>query len=589
MTKRKASTKKNESQTTLPRLCVFFSRFDPATDVASSGETWALVWNKRRGRRQTIVLIDLLSRDRLWKDYGENLDILKAKTKKNGCTSIADALDIVKIKHDRNRNDPKLWWLSLFDNSDAISETNHYQWVKFGQNSKGEAINYQFCSATLQGGTEWSLTLDVLNNCGSIATIVRSGRIPEATTKSNEHERAIDDREAFFSYHSIAICHLGNFRFTNQSSLAIVRFVQTFSTLWSNHAISATNEASYIIPSQKELSKERIDRWNAFLSSLVDMVLGFGVVAGLVYLLHKPQSLDKAINLQLSLKNRAFEYLKDRIAWLETFPAGFKLNEQLTHTMGRGIRSLLNRYKDILLTTIWDPKICRNFLVPLLAAIAGLGGWTSFVAFVLDLLRLEIFHVTVLSVCFRKLYQAELFLLSALFRLFRGKKRNVLRQRTDTMKYDAMQLLVGTIAFCVCVFLWTTVMVYYTFFLIWNMSMHIPLMGCSIVYLLSRSFPFGSLLFRIMKPHWFPRDLYIQAKEEIIIQGDTDVSIQVGDLVAVLESPGSILSGRISGNLKRLFNWYVASFLDIVHPGASHRSHSFLPPNLLVDDPNPPY
>ncbi len=598
MTNRKDSTKKSGSQTTLPRLCVFFSRFEPAMDTASSGETWGLVWNNRRGRRQTIVFICLLSQDRLWKDYRETLDILKEEAKKSGSTRLTDALDIVKIKLVRNSNDSKLWWLTLFDNSDVISGTDHYQWVKFGQNNKGETINYQFCSPILQGDTELSLTLDVLNNCGSIATTVQSGRIPEATLanpsttiRSNEQGTTIDDsekstqffsplslwRQKFFSDNSITLLHLGNFHSTNQSSMAIVRFVQTFSALWSRHA--AEKETS-----QKELSKERIDKWNSFLSSLVDMTLGFGVVAGLVYLLYNPQSLDKAINLQLSVKNRAFEYLEDRIAWLETFPAGFKLNVQLTHTMGRGIRGLLNRYKDVLLTTIWEPEICRTFLVPSLAAIAGLGGWTSFVAFVLDLWRLEIIHVTVLAVCFRKLYQAELFLLSALFRLFRGKKRNVLRQRTDTMKYDAMQLLVGTIAFCVCVFLWTTVMVYYTFFLIWNLSMHVPLMGCSVVYLLSRSFPFGSLLFRVIKPHWFPKDLYIQAKDEIIVQEDSGVSIQVGDLVAVLESPGSILSGRISGNLKCLFNWYVVSFLEIVYPRSSHRSHSFLPSNLLVDD-----
>ncbi len=610
MGKRANSKTRQGPPAVLPQLGVFFSRVEVVTDIAANGETWGLVWNKRRGRRQTIVLIGWLSQDRLWRDYRKNLDNLKREAQKVGCTRLTDALDIVKIKPDRNRNDPDLWWLSLFDNSDIASDTDQYQWIRFGRNSKGEAINYQFCSANLPSDTELSLILDVSNNCNSIVTIVQSGKIPKTTLPnpstsviSNEHDTAMDDsakssiflsplslwRQTFLSNNSITILRIGKLHSANQSSIAVIRCIRAFSALWNNRVISATNESaqtevSSIIPSQIELSKERIDKWNVFLSSLVDMMLGIGVAAGLIYLLHNPHSLGQAVNLNLSVKTRAFHYLEDRIAWLETFPAGFKLNVQLTHTMGRGIRSLLDSYKDILLATFWDPEVCRKFLVPSLAAIAGLGGWASFLALVLDLWRLEIIHVTVLAVCFRKLYQAELYLLSALFRLFRGKKRNILRQRTDSMKYDAMQLLVGTIAFCVCVFLWTTVMVYYTFFLIWNLSMHLPLMGCSVTYLLSHSFPFGSLLFRVMKPHWFPKDLYIQAKDEIIIQQNPDVSIQVGNLVAILEPPGSILSGRISGPLKRLFNWYLASFLEIVYPRSSHRSHSFLPSSLLVSD-----
>ena len=369
----------------------------------------------------------------------------------------------------------------------------------------------------------------------------------------------------------------------------MIRCLQAFVSLWNNHnnvsrknEVLRTNHRS-IVPSQIELSKERITRWNAFLSAFFDMLLGFVVCALLVHLLCNPQNLGEALNLNLSVKKKAFQHLEENIAWLETFPAGFKLNVQLTHTMGRGIRSLLDRYKGVLLATIWDPKIRRDFLVPVLAAIAGLGGWTTFLAFVLDLWRLEIFHFTILAVCFRKLYQVELFLLSALFRLFRGKKRNVLRQRTDSMKYDAMQLLVGTIAFCVCVFLWTTIMVYYTFFLICNLSMHLPLMGFSMLYLLSRSFPFGSLLFRVFKSHWFPRNLYIQTRDEIIIHAHSNVSIQVGDLVSVLESPASILSGRTGAPLGRLLNWYLVSSLEIVRPRSGHKLHSFLPSTLLVD------
>ena len=308
----------------------------------------------------------------------------------------------------------------------------------------------------------------------------------------------------------------------------------------------------------------------------------FGLIVGaiLLYMFYNEQSVVETLNV--NAKITAFQHLEDHIAWLETFPAGFKLNVQLTHTMGHGIRSILNHHKAFMLSTISDPLISRNYVVPTLGMIAAFGGWTTFLAFLVDLWRLEIIHVTFLAICFRKLYQTELYLLSALFRLFRGKKRNVLRQRTDTMKYDAMQLLVGTIAFCVCVFLWTTVMVYYTFFVIWNLLMHIPLMGCSILYLLSRSIPLGSMIFRMSNPHWFPKDLYLELNGEL--RNHLNQRIQISKLEPTLESLGNIVFRRIKTPLKRLFNWYLISFLEILFPRESHRSHSFLPLTVLVDD-----
>ena len=46
-----------------------------------------------------------------------------------------------------------------------------------------------------------------------------------------------------------------------------------------------------------------------------------------------------------------------------------------------------------------------------------------------------------------RLYHLELYCLGSLWRLFRGKKLNVLRQRVDSAVYDADQLFVGTLLF----------------------------------------------------------------------------------------------------------------------------------------------
>ena len=46
----------------------------------------------------------------------------------------------------------------------------------------------------------------------------------------------------------------------------------------------------------------------------------------------------------------------------------------------------------------------------------------------------------------------------------KGKRRNVLRNRTDTWSYDIDQLLFGTMLFTLIAFLFPTALVYYVFF-----------------------------------------------------------------------------------------------------------------------------
>lgn len=56
--------------------------------------------------------------------------------------------------------------------------------------------------------------------------------------------------------------------------------------------------------------------------------------------------------------------------------------------------------------------------------------------------------------------------ISALWRLFRGKKWNELRSRVDSYSYDNEQLFIGTILFTILLFLLPTVFMYYLVFLI---------------------------------------------------------------------------------------------------------------------------
>lgn len=63
-----------------------------------------------------------------------------------------------------------------------------------------------------------------------------------------------------------------------------------------------------------------------------------------------------------------------------------------------------------------------------------------------------------------KIYRVYCFLMVSLFRLFRGKKWNVLRKRVDTTEYTMDQLLVGMLLFSMLFCTFSTVTAYYLLF-----------------------------------------------------------------------------------------------------------------------------
>ena len=63
-----------------------------------------------------------------------------------------------------------------------------------------------------------------------------------------------------------------------------------------------------------------------------------------------------------------------------------------------------------------------------------------------------------------RLYSLQVYALASLWRLFRGKKWNVLRQRVDSASYDVDQLFIGTLLFTILLFLLPTTALYYVVF-----------------------------------------------------------------------------------------------------------------------------
>jgi N-acetylglucosaminyl transferase component (Gpi1) len=286
-------------------------------------------------------------------------------------------------------------------------------------------------------------------------------------------------------------------------------------------------------PSSSSSKHSRMQRlvhcWDEAMLAGLDAVMGI-ILASIIIRsywlysssLHNPASggggatsSSSSWSLDVMIKSH-FQFLWDCTVWLESFPIGFKLNEQLTAILGHKIRSLMTLYQWLLLQVITT----RNTLVVQAGAtvlssfIALVFGAFGLMALVMDVFLCAMVHVSFFAYLFGSIVRAELYLLAALWRLFRGKKRNPLRRRTDTMEYDSLQLLVGIIVFSVSLFLFPTIGIYHAFFAALNLVMVVSVSFTCILLciVLWKKFPWGRLLLRYCRPGWFTKGVYLAAE-----------------------------------------------------------------------------
>lgn len=155
----------------------------------------------------------------------------------------------------------------------------------------------------------------------------------------------------------------------------------------------------------------------------------------------------------------AVEGLQRMIMWLMDWPAGLKLNTELAAFLG-----------DLFLWVIDYWAGCMSTLRPMLPSIIQFIGFSSFagasmpISLFSDLVSMLTIHIYSFYIASARIYNWQLTIISSLFHLFRGKKRNVLRNRIDSCDYDLDQLLLGTILFTLLFFLLPTVAVFYATF-----------------------------------------------------------------------------------------------------------------------------
>ncbi|MGH0115463.1 UNVERIFIED_CONTAM: hypothetical protein FKN15_000098 [Acipenser sinensis] len=150
------------------------------------------------------------------------------------------------------------------------------------------------------------------------------------------------------------------------------------------------------------------------------------------------------------------EELQELLKWLMGAPAVLKMNRALDQVLGRFF--LYHIHLWISYIHLLSPFIGMILWYVGLSACLGL---TFALSVLSDIVALLTFHIYCFYVYGAILYCLKIYGLTSLWRLFRGKKWNVLRQRVDSCSYDPDQLFIGTLLFSILFFLLPTTVLYY--------------------------------------------------------------------------------------------------------------------------------
>ncbi|XP_011310288.1 phosphatidylinositol N-acetylglucosaminyltransferase subunit Q [Fopius arisanus] len=194
---------------------------------------------------------------------------------------------------------------------------------------------------------------------------------------------------------------------------------------------------------------------NHILATMFDVYLG---VMALRLLLHYIGGIPPS-QVLLDNAEKVVESLKSLIHWLMGSPAGLKLNHSFNKMLGKFFLYHIHLWWTFLVSI----KPVMNFFFEVLLLFGRLG-ITFQISIAADLLALVSFHTYCIYIYAARLFNIQVRGLTALFRLFLGKKRNPLRERVDSCQYQADQLFVGTLLFTISLFLMPTTWVYYSVF-----------------------------------------------------------------------------------------------------------------------------
>ncbi|OMO97945.1 N-acetylglucosaminyl transferase component [Corchorus capsularis] len=247
--------------------------------------------------------------------------------------------------------------------------------------------------------------------------------------------------------------------------------------------------------------KVALHKHSMWSSLLVDILLGD--LIGLTLLFHMESVCSWVSNFASDFTN---ELLRSGCVWLMGVPAGFKLNIELA-----GILGMISLNTIQIWSTLWIfVGSLLIYFIKGLAILAILFGVTVPAALVIDMIAIATLHLSTLHWLISILYSLQLHALAALWRLFRGRKWNPLRQRLDSFDYTVKQHVVGSLLFTPLLLLLPTTSLFYIFFTIMNTAVSLSSMFIEVIISVIHATPYIKIILRLIKPRRFPSGIWFE-------------------------------------------------------------------------------
>ncbi|XP_019395510.1 PREDICTED: phosphatidylinositol N-acetylglucosaminyltransferase subunit Q isoform X1 [Crocodylus porosus] len=299
---------------------------------------------------------------------------------------------------------------------------------------------------------------------------------------------------------SIPVCMLLTFLLSFVSSVCKSRVLKFWplSFIWSK--LSTCEQLGHRLEHLQVISSNRkaqnqpqlMRKANIFVSLLADVALGILLMSWL----YRKNRIGHLADTLIPVADHVAKELQGLLQWLMGVPAGLKMNRALDQVLGRFF--LYHIHLWISYIHLMSPFIEMILWYVGLSACLGL---TVALSILSDIIALLTFHIYCFYVYGARLYCLKIYGLSSLWRLFRGKKWNVLRQRVDSCSYDLDQLFIGTLLFTILLFLLPTTALYYLVFTLLRLLVVVVQGLIHLLVDLIDSLPLYSILLRLCRSY----------------------------------------------------------------------------------------
>ncbi|XP_069358750.1 phosphatidylinositol N-acetylglucosaminyltransferase subunit Q [Maniola hyperantus] len=246
------------------------------------------------------------------------------------------------------------------------------------------------------------------------------------------------------------------------------------SSMFGQHVYNYVILIKWLLNTVKSKRKVTIEHGNLIMVIILDILLGYLVLELLVFDRKALGTLlfgilEKLVNLMYSL-----------LKWLMGAPAGLKLNNAFNKMLGKYFL-----YHVELWWLFLDVSGEKLDVFLHIYQYLGYLGFTFQAAIISDMMCLATFHSYCIYVYAARLFNLQISGLTALLRLFVGRKYNPLRGGIDSCEYTNQEMFVGTVAFTILLLLLPTTLMYYIVFTMFRvLSLSVQYILAKVIYLI---------------------------------------------------------------------------------------------------------